>query len=183
MITQPPEHAADATPLYIAAFDDALDNDRIARERKELAKGEDHCTDRYYAGDTRYDVDAPWTIGGQAVTMRGYIRDGATPTVFKLRRVTGLLRQQTMAVINAGQNGGPPGDLVAAIFELAKHGVAEVTEGFAGTPWDLDGGQDGLPLTEGDLQTLYEAHSALPESLGWAVFHASKPLSQVEKKA
>lgn len=184
MIKQPPEHAADATPLYIAEFDDALDEDRIAKERKALKKGEAHCVDRYYRGETRYDLDAPHTVGGITTCMRDYVRHDAKPTVFKLRRVSGVLYEQTMAVIAA--DGDPekktdPGDRVAALWKLAQHGVFEVTDGFTGDAWKLDGGQGGHALTGDDMQKLFEAEGNLPRSLGWAVFRASAPLSEVEK--
>lgn len=183
MIRQPPEHAADATPLFIAEFDDAVDHDRIERETKALDKGAEHCTLQYYGGHTRYDIDAPLTVGGLTTTMRDYLREGATPTVFELRRVTGRLRQQAMTVLRRDLTEGKDGrDRVGMLFELCKHGVASVKEGFSGERWDLNGGQSGRMLTEGDVQKLYEADARLPEALGWAVFNASKPLSESEKK-
>jgi hypothetical protein len=175
MIRRPPEHAADAVPLYIASIDDALDNDRIKRERKALAKGEEHCVDRYYEGTTRYDLDAPHTVGGSVVTMRGYIRDGGTPTVFKLRRVSSMIRDQVSAVAE------DRAAFVAGLYKLARHGVTEIADGFEGPAWPLEGGSGGLPLTEADMQTLYDADQSLPQHVGLAVLNASRSLSDDEK--
>lgn len=183
MIKRPPEHAADATPLYIAPFDDAVDHDRIAKDKTERPDDE-HCTDAYWSGTTRYDVDAPHTIGGSTVTVRHYIKPDAVPTVFKLRRVAPLERQVVMRAITDARDPSVKGnsrDLVAGVFRLCRLGVVEVTEGFGGEPWDLEGGA-GVPLTDKDMQTLYDASANLPEALGWAVFHASKPLSESEGK-
>jgi hypothetical protein len=182
MIKRPPEHAADAVPLWIAPFDDAIDVDRIERERKELSKGDEHCVDRYWSGATRYDIDAPHTVGGAIVTMRSYIRDGAVPTVFKLRR-DGLtvLRQQTLTVM-VEADGKSQKDVIPLLHELARKGVVSITDGFGGEAWDIQGGQGGRPLTEGDMQALYDASPRLPEQLGLAVFHASAPLSEAEGK-
>ncbi len=176
MIKQPPEHAADAEPLFIAEFDEALDQERIAKERKALKNGDTHCVTSYYDGDTRYDLDAPHTVGGSTVTMRGYIVDGSTPTVFKLRRVTGLQRQQAIAVATDSQA------FVGACYQLCKNGVVGVTDGFGGDAWDLEGGEGGLPLTDRDVQKLFDANASLPQSLGMAVLNASKSLSDAEKK-
>ena len=170
---RPPQHAADAVPLFIASEDDAWDKDRIAGERKNLPKGARHPIDDYYAGATRYDLDAPMTLSGQTVMIRDYLREGSTPTVFRLRRVSGLERQQLSAVHKDPQARLP------ALWRLAKLGVVDVTDGFSGAPWDLQGGQ-ALPLSEADMQALYDASASLPEDLGYAVYFVSAPLSEVE---
>lgn len=172
---RPPQHAADAVPLFISSNDDAWDRERIERERKDLPKGTDHPLDGYYRGETRYDIDAPITLSGQTVTIREYLREGSTPTVFRLRRVPGLERQQLTAVHK------DPQARLATLWRLAKMGVIEVTDGFNGAPWDLQGGE-ALPLTDADVQALYEASASLPEDLGYAVYFASAPLSEAEGK-
>lgn len=172
---RPPQHAADSTPIFIASNDDAWDRERIARERASLPKWGTHPIDAYYSGETRYDIDAPVTLSGQTVTIRGYLREGSTPTVFCLRRVSGLERQQLTAVHK------DPQARLATLWRLAKMGVVEVADGFNGTPWDLQGGE-ALPLTDADMQTLYDVSAQLPEDLGYAVYFASAPLSEAEGK-
>ena len=77
-IRRPPQHAADAPILYVCSEDDAWDLERIERERKALKNegGGRHCLDVYYSGETRYDIDAPHTVGGSTVTPRSYLREG-----------------------------------------------------------------------------------------------------------
>jgi hypothetical protein len=178
-LRRPPQHAADATPLYIVSFDDAWDLERVKRERKAM-KAEhpeaEHPRDAYYLGRTRYDIDAPCTIGGVVVTVRQYLREGSTPTVFHLRRVDGRRRTQALAVW------ADPRERVAAQWDLARHGVTKVTEGFEGKAWPLEGGAAGLPLTDDDLQQLFDVNDLLPQLLGIAVLNASAPLSDSEGK-
>lgn len=174
-IRRPPQHHADAVPLYICSTDDAWDDPRIAAEREALKKeGGRHCLDVYYSGDTRYDLDAPHTAGGTVVTARNYLREGSTPTVFHLRRVSGLRRSQAIAVWHDDR------ERQAAQWDLCRYGIVKVTEGIAGTPWDFQGGMQGQPLTDADLQVLYDVGMALPTLVGVAVLHASAPLSDTE---
>lgn len=186
MIRQPPEHAADAVPLFIARFDDAIDHERIERETKELGKDEQHCAVRYWVGATRYDLDAPHTVGGRSVCMRDYIKPDAQPTVFHLRRVAGInQRLTTHALIVARENGRDQAtdpDVIRQLYELTRHGLVKATEGFGGEPWDLQGGTGGLALTDDDLQKLFDAEARLPEAIGWAIYNASASLSEAEGK-
>ena len=71
---------------------------------------------------------------------------------------------------------------MAALYNLCKLGVVEATDGFKGSSWDFDGGEGGLPLTDRDVQKLYDAQAGLPQLLGLAVLNTSKPLSDAEKK-
>ena len=100
MIKRPPQHAADAAPLFIARTDDAWDDERIKRERAAMkADGKArHPVQVYYSGSSRYDLDAPATVGGQAATPREYLREGSTPTVFHLRRGADLALRRAQAI-------------------------------------------------------------------------------------
>lgn len=176
-LKRPPQHRADAPPLFIYQGDDAWDWERINRERDELeksgAKG-GHPVDHYLGGATRYDIDAPATIGGATVSARSYLREGAKPTVFELRRVSGL--ERTKAAVAFGDSQARQD----ALWRLAKIGLVKVTEGFDGEPWDLEGGV--VPMTDHDLQQLYEVDPLLVQAVGFAVFHTSAPLSEAEGK-
>lgn len=175
MLKRPPEHRATATPLFILADDDAWDWDRIQAERKETPEGQ-HPVDRYIAGSTRYDIDAAETVGGRVVCARDYLREGSKPTVFTLRRVSGADRDTALAVWN------DPEAHERSLWRLARQGVVNVQDGFEGDPWKLQGGEGGLPLTETDMQTLYDTHRLLPKSLGLAVMRCSASLSEAEGK-
>jgi hypothetical protein len=180
-LRRPPQHAADAAPIFIAPTDDAWDIERIKRERAALKNDNAEVRDAvalYYSGETRYDLDAPVTIGGQIVTPRHYLREGSTPTVFHLRRdaPTALKRAQALAVF---------GDLrarEAAWWDLARSGIAKITDGFTdGAPWKLEGGGP-FPLTDADLMALHDAGRGLVQDVGLAVFYANAPLSDTEGK-
>lgn len=81
MAFRPPQHRIDAPALYVAKSDD-WDFDRIDRERKEHGE---HPVDRYWRGDTRFDLDARETYAGAEVAPRDYL--GGDYTVFHLRRL------------------------------------------------------------------------------------------------
>ena len=179
-LRRPPQHAADAAPIFIAPTDDAWDNDRIKREREALKNEGDatrHPVTVYYSGAGRYDLDAPVSISGQSMSPRAYLRDGSSPTVFHLRRDASLAlkRAQALAVIS------DPRAWESALWDLARHGIVKITEGFTGAPWMLEGGGP-FPLTDADVMQLHDAGAGLLESVGLAVFHACAPLSDTEGK-
>lgn len=178
MLKRPPQHRADAPILFIHESDD-WDHDRIARERKE-APDERHPFDRYQAGETRYDLDAAMTYRGQAVTVRQYLREGAEPTVFRLRRVSGDDRYRLIATGAQLDPTTSSRDEHSALWALCRLGLVEVTDGFNGPAWDLHRTANGL--TEAAVQTLYDVRPRLPIDIGWAVFHAAAPLSEAEGK-
>lgn len=174
MLKRPPQHAADATPFFISESDDAWDFDRIAAETKAMPKGEQHPVARYHAGETRYDLDATFTMGGQTVTVRDYLK--GSPTVFELRRVRGVENRKTAVAFGDGPA------FQERMWSMTKLGVCEVRDGFDGASWDLQGGQRGMPLTDQDVQAIYDCDAMLVLSLGMAVFHVSQPLSEAEGK-
>jgi hypothetical protein len=178
-IRRPPPHAADAAPLFLPASDDAWDDERIERERKALKNegSERHPVTAYFSGATRYDLDAPATIAGQVMTPRAYLREGSTPTVFHLRRDANvaLRRAQALAVWADARA------RESALWELVRHGVSKVTEGFAGQAWPFDGGGP-FPLTDADMLQLHDIGAGLLHEVGLAVFFANGPLSDIEGK-
>ncbi len=174
MIRRPPEHRADADMLFIPELDDAWDHDRIAKARKATSKGDQCAVDRYFEGLTRFDLDAPHTVGGETHRARDFLRPDAVPTVFKLRRVKGNERMR--AAVAFGDADRSPD----ALWRLCKLGVVEVAEGLDDPkPWPLDG---ALQLTDDDVQTIYDAAQGLVHLLGLAVYRASAPLSEDEGK-
>lgn len=192
-IKRPPEHRADATPLLIHESDDAWDHDRIERERKAIAnehkkaerpgKPPTHPWDAYIKGHTRFDLDARATLGGTTVSMREYLREGATPTVFHLRRVSG--RRWTQAVTRVQSSILTASANADEMWGLARVGLVKVTDGFddgPGARWPLEGGESGTPLTEEDLQKLFDAGQGLLIDIGNAVLSASGPITEAEGK-
>lgn len=192
-IKRPPEHRADAPPLLIHADDDAWDHERIERERKALAKEHKeakrpgspplHPWDAYIKGHTRFDLDARATIGGTTVSMREYLREGVKPTVFHLRRVSG--RRWTQSVTRVQSSVLTAAANADEMWGLARVGLAKVTDGFEDGPdarWPLEGGEGGQPLTEDDLQTLFDAGQGLVIDIGSAILTASGPITEAEGK-
>ena len=190
MIKRPPEHAADADPLFIHPDDDAWDFERLDRERaalidehkaaKRVGPAPSHPWDDYQSGATRYDIEATGTIGSTMVSVREYLLPEKAPTVFHLRRVSGKMWARSAAAM-AGVGGS-----VDQLWELCRWGLVKVTDGMEDLPdarWEIRGGEGGTPLTERDMQALFDAgHDALVLKLGWAVYHCSAPLTEAEGK-
>lgn len=170
----PPQHRADTPGVFIARNDSSFDADRVAREL--LLMGEQgidaalHPVERYYAGATRYDLQAPDMVLGQVVRAADYFRRD-TPEEFVLRRLDWEQWHRVLGLIEGGQ-------FAAAQLLAARLGVAEVR----GSPLKLQGAAAGL-LTHEDMQRLFEADSSLPSTLGFAVWRHSRPLTDAEKKA
>jgi hypothetical protein len=92
---RPPQHRADATPVFIFSMDEAWDYDRINAEQADLRKaaqsGDDdaikalrmHPYGRYIRGETRGDLTTPDANG---VVVTDYL-DG-TETRIELRRLS-----------------------------------------------------------------------------------------------
>lgn len=171
----PPQHRADIPGVWIARNDSSLDHDRLDRELAEMERqGLDpqaHPINRYYAGATRYDLQAADQLFGQAVTAGAYFDPAKNPERFVLRRLDWDQWYRVYGLIEAGQT-------AQAQLLAARYGVAEVQN----SPIKLTGAAAGL-LTHDDMQRLFEADSVLPSVLGFACWKYSRPLTDAEKKA
>jgi len=176
---RPPQHRADAKIVYVHPADESWDDERIRDEQDEMKKrGEkttDHPVARYLGGWTRYDLDAPATLDGKVVTPREYLDPSKPATEWHLKRlrtedkyeVDSLIEQD----IRAGALRPRKGYLRACVLGISKveHGP------------DLEGA--GRRLSLDDVAVLEDMHPGLPLDIGEAVYTASMPLRDDEKKA
>lgn len=172
---QPPQHRADTPGVFIARTDTAFDQDRLDRElARMLEQGQDpaaHPVNRYYAGETRYDLEAVDQLFGEAVTAGSYFDASKAPERWVLRRLDWDQWHRVMGLLEQGAF--QQGQLLAA-----RYGVAEVQN----STFRLTGAAAGM-LTHDDMQRLFDADATLPSALGFAVWRYSRPLTDAEKKA
>ena len=171
---RPPQHRADIEGTFILKTDSSFDRDR---DDKELAKMEaegvdiaSHPIERYYAGATRYDLQATDLLFGEPVCAGDYFKMD-DPERFILRRLDWDQWHRVMGLIEQGA-------FTQAQLLATRFGVSEVQN----SPLKLSGAAQGM-LTHEDMQRLFEADSALPSALGFAVWRYSRPLTDSEKKA
>jgi hypothetical protein len=172
---RPPQHRADTPGIWIARTDSSFDRDRFDRELLELAAQDldpaTHPVSRYYAGDTRFDLQAADRLFDQAVTAGAYFDASKEPERFILRRLDWEQWHRVMSLVEQGA-------FTAGQLLAARYGVAEVQN----SPLKLTGATAGL-LTHEDMQRLFEADPALPSALGLACWRYSRALTDPEKKA
>lgn len=144
---RPPQHRADALGRYVHALDDAWDRERLDAE---AARGDGHPFVRYVAGKTRFDLSAEG--------VRDYLRPGATPMVFVLRRLT--LAEYVAVRDVSGMH--------AMWTACARLGLVGVEDG---------GEQRKVTVDE-----LFAIHPDLPWEVGMAVWLYNRPIDEVEGK-
>lgn len=138
------------------------------------AEGQDkahHPIERYYAGETRYDLQAADLLFGEPVTAGSYFDSSKDPERFTLRRLDWAQWHSVMGLIEQGAFG-------QAQLLAARYGIA----GVENSTIKLTGAGAGM-LTHEDMQRLFDADPALPSALGFAVWKYSRPLTDQEKKA
>lgn len=171
---RPPQHRADVPGVFIPRSDGAFDRDRYDREVARLeADGGDrsaHPIERYYSGETRYDLQAVEVLFGESVCAGDYFR-GEDPERFTLRRLDWSQWHQVMSLIESGS-------FSQAQLLAARVGVA----GVENSTIKLTGAAAGM-LTHDDMQRLFDADPGLPSALGFAAWRYSRPLSESEKKS
>lgn len=160
MALKPPQHAADADAVVVLREDDAWDFDRIADEKKQLEDPSAHPVERYWSGETRYDIDT----GG----VRGYLKDASKPWLFTLRRLDSKRMRSLGSMMTTDQQG--------AFREMCRYALKSTEN----VPHTFKGAANGR-LTEDDLQWLYDAGD-LDVSIGVAAWWHSQPLTDAEKK-
>lgn len=171
---RPPQHRADVPGVFIPKSDSSFDRDRYDREiLKMKEEGHDlhlHPIERYFSGETRYDLQATEVLFGESCCASDYFKKDE-PEKFVLRRLDWAQWHAVMALIEQEQFG-------QAQLLACRYGVAEVQ----GSPIKLQGAQAGM-LSHEDMQRLFDADPTLPSSLGFAVWRYSRPLTDAEKKA
>ena len=187
---KPPTHAIDGIAVFISSHDPAWDFERITAERvvrvdaalaaKQAAVvGADAITatltpaetaaavalspvERYYAGKTRYQPDAPdWSADGKPTTARAYLRDVERPAEFGLRRL-GFRAFQEVAALDEPR---------ARLVEACRLGLRSITAD--GHRWRATG--DG-PAPDEQIEVLHTARPDLVTEIGAAVILLSRAL-------
>lgn len=176
MLKRPPQHQIDATGVWFSIEDDGLDIPRIEREKAELIKAGrppgEHPIDRYLAGATRYDLDAPLELPAaddaetKPVNVRDYITGSLT--LFTLKR---LGRREYRRVLSLARI-----NPLDAAHEAARGGVSAISG--LGDP--LRAGVGGL--TDEQLDMLHNIDTNLIDDLGNAVIRFSRELTHPESK-
>lgn len=178
---KPPTHAIDGIAVFISSHDPAWDFERIAAEREaqiERAVADGHIdgdaapgiaravalspVERYYAGKTRYQPDAPdWGADGKPTTVRAFLRDGERPAEFGLRRL-GFRAFQEVAALDEPR---------ARLVEACRLGLRSITAD--GHRWRAAG--DG-PAPDEQIEVLHAARPNLVTEIGAAVLLLSRAL-------
>lgn len=180
-IKRPPQHRIDAPIIYIHDSDTAWDNDRVTAEQKQLREKDldprMHPVARYQGGFTRYDLGAETSLLGQSVTVADYLDESKQPTKWTLRRLTvGEWYEIHPGWRRAHQSGERP---YAAFIRSAIVGITKVENG---PQLELTHGR----LTDNDLAKLHELGQSIDVDLiydlGQAVYQASMPLTEVERR-
>lgn len=165
-IRKPPRHRIDAPIVYIHPADEAWDTEAIAKSEEE--HGRECPWIRYHSGATRFD----------ATEVQRFLT--GSPTEFHLRRLSTLqlIEVQTMVDREYGQ---ACYTLRTAYLLALRYGLTAVKQG--GMPF-VDLTSPGN-LSNSDVETLAQISDigiSLLRSIGEAVYLASQPLSEDEKK-
>lgn len=187
---KPPTHAIDGLAVFIASTDPVWDLDRTVAEahaqvnralvdKQKTVAGPDAITaeltgaervaaiarapvERYYAGKTRFQLDAPdWAADGSPTTARNYLKAGEKPAEFGLRRLSFRAYQEIAELENPR----------ARLVEACRLGLRSITAD--GYRWRATG--DG-PAGDEQIEALHEANPALVTEIGGAVLLLSRPL-------
>lgn len=169
-LKRPPQNRVDAEPVYVDEKDDAWDNARIKEEcRKMRQDGLDpsrHPVNVYHSGASRYDLGAAYAIPGGVASASNYL--GPDATRFNLKRLS-LAEVYRLTDLGASTAMGR--------LYACRIGVL----GLEGEGPKLK--RDDYGLTEESLEALFALRADLPAKLGLAVYLASQPLTDDEKKA
>ena len=187
---KPPTHAIDGLAVFIASTDPVWDLDRTVAEahaqvnralvdKQKTVAGPDAITaeltaaervaaiarapvERYFAGKTRFQLDAPdWAADGSPTTARNYLKAGEKPAEFGLRRLSFRAYQEIAELENPR----------ARLVEACRLGLRSITAD--GYRWRATG--DG-PAGDEQIEALHEANPALVTEIGGAVLRLSRPL-------
>lgn len=163
-----PHHRADAPIVFIHPQDDAWDHDKVAADLKDA---EDHPLQLYWGGHTRYDLTP---------AVQAYLKPDSKPTKFFLRRLKWDEWLECKSAWERAilQRDGRP---VAAYTEACRLGLQKIENGFEIGDREVSG-----RLSYRDMQKLQDMSVAGMElilDVGQAVYQASMPLTEAEKKA
>lgn len=162
----PPQHSITATIRYLPRA--AFDTDRAAEDRKSMpANGDGHPVVLYFAGETRYDLDAPAFVGDETRCARDYLMPSHGQPEWEGQRI------RIVDVARCRDVGGRLGQIEAFSIGLrAVHGL------------------DGAPALESGRRVSERALDALVDlvgldaicDVGEAFLRASEAPKAAEKK-
>lgn len=165
---RPPQHRIDAPIVFVHHIDDAWDRSKIDRDCTVITGDgvkvlpELNPLAQYRGGFTRYDLNA---------SVQEYLRASATPTRFVLRRLAWDEYQACRQQIDSGRRRD-------AYAYACQTGLTKIEAG----AFDLE----GKSPTWQEMQKLHDMSPLgvdLVHDIGQAVFQASLPMSEAEKKA
>ncbi len=186
---KPPTHTIDGLAVFISSTDPAWDLPRIEAERAAfvrvaedaaqaevtdgrrvhpLTKAESEAAaarapvERYYAGLTRFQLDAPdWAADGSPTTARAFLKPGEKPAEFGLRRLGHRAYQEVVETEHPR----------ARLVEACRLGLRSIkADGYS---WRA---KDDEPAGDEQLEALHGASPALVTEIGGAVLALSRPL-------
>lgn len=118
--------------------------------------------ERYYAGKTRYQLDAAdWGADGKPTTARAWLKPGEKPAEFGIRRLGFRAFQEVVEIENSR----------ARLIEACRLGLRSIVAD--GYKWKA---VDDAPAGDEQLEALHEASPALVIEIGVAVLALSRPL-------
>lgn len=169
----PPQHRAGAKHIYVWDADPAWDLDKIESDRKAIDDAEqgglEHPVEKYYTGESRYDIDAEYQAPDGPKTARSYLK--GTPTEFELRPLEMREFYEVRGLLALG-----PSNAWKAGLRALEHGLVG-GEGPLAPKMDANG-----TIKEESLERLFKRDHNLPIAIGNAVWLLSQPPNDAEKK-
>ncbi len=174
LLKKPPRHRIDAPITFVHPADEAWDQDKVTKSQEE--HGEDCPFLRYCKGETRFDLSATMEHG----RVDEFFLAEASPIEFRLMRLGVLEYNDVQSTKERELLQGKP--IARAAFLMACRFGLKSVEQDGRKIVDLDSPED---LSVADLQKLADLTSVgsdLPILIGQAVYLASQPLRDDEKK-
>lgn len=165
---RPPQHRADAPVVFIHPCDDAWDHARIESELKDA--DDDHTLKRYWGGHSRYDLTPD---------VQAYLKPDGRPTKFYLRRLPWKAWNEAQGMWERAVLRGDNRPV-----EAYEHACQRGLERIDGV--ELMDPTDHTGVSDRDMQRLHDLSTDkynLILDIGQAVYQASMPMSEAEKKA
>jgi len=166
-----PNYAIDSPAIYIRGEDEAWDLDRIEREIAEETFPPDyHPIDDYYAGRTRFKLDAVET----------YLDRTKNPEEWKLSRELPTEQFYKIHALVRSHSEENPDRWMSAMVIACKYGVVDVAP--ESVKSEIRFRRLNGALTESTMLGIRKLAPDLVEKLGTAVYMANLPLSEAESK-
>lgn len=147
---------------------DAVRLSCILSDEERTAAHMRHPVQRYLAGQTRYQPDAPdWDHEGKPITARAYLT--GLPTEFYIRRLSFSDYHRAVEITST----------IGRLTAFVRRGLRAIRSPGDGLQWELKR-EDEVP--DDILQALHEANPLLIRELGGACIIYNRPLDDIEGK-